>query len=1323
MIFDRYDPNAARLQPTINEVMPTSMERMGLAFEFTSRGDSHMARSRGLSDVFDTIITSINEDVGPIEFRDIGGEQVPSRITINPAMFLNEVSLLGTFGEREYRYAGQQFFDNVLAYEEANPGSISPEILNLMSFDAVEQRMAENAIALRQEFESVAALPGGSFVEFVGQFAGGMQDIADDPLQAASMFVGGAGAKTLYAFAFREALIGAGFEAARQPQLAEWYGRLGIEYSSEDFFRNVGFGAAAGAGFAVGAEAIGMGLRRAFGGGQRPPGGAVGGQPTSNPDPLNLLSTQQLREGVEAMRAAGVSFNSEASAAFTLAQRIEETQSFNFGLPPAEYARNLSLAELGVAEGKIPEDLLYNTPSVATREALQAAQPEMDNLGGVIYAFDPRDIGVDARTFQFKGGGDEFGVTDRLLYITEWDPQLAGVVTVYEYADGRLFIADGHQRVALAKRLMSQNPDLNIQLYGYRLREVDGVTPEQAMISAAVTNIAQGTGSIIDAAKIARMDPERFRSMVGRTLPPTSQLVRQAQDMMALTQDAFGAVINEVIPSNYGAIVGRILGDRPELQQAAISVLARAEPANVFQAEAIVRQVREADVDVATQQSLFGEEMVVESLYTERARVLDRAVKTLRQDRAAFANLVRNAENIESAGNVLDRSVNQRRADLDGQAIALVQTLANRKGPLSDALSDAARLARDTGSYGASTRQFVESIRRAIADGDFERLTSGEVGRVVNDTPPSGRSEVGKEPSLTGFDEPTGHGPAVEQQAGDLEREMFPEPEPTARAEAPADQAAPAPEVQRVLEPGDIEPDWRPYMKLQEGDTLIPVAQIKPVKVRPEGVRNAVPFMQQAARGEIDKRPALLVRDNGDGTYSVRDGNSTYTIADQAGWSEIPARIVSDAEYATEQARKAVDRIFKQDTLGKTKRRFVVARDLPEEEFKRLEQRLRDRQPRDETAFMEMATRNHADLNAAAREAAQELGIEIGDVQVKTLNKITEKLELKGRSGQIHTISDAARTGITAATIDQGEAFVAAIAKKFHIVDEGYILTDAGYFDRKLIVVFDDGGLGEIQIWPPGMLAAKENKVVSAHQFLPENPRDLGIGKPDAEDGWAGHDYYDAAKSKRSTPEMQQEALDRMLTLYGKVIDQLDPSFAAKLGIGMPRSAISLDPEAASSSMVRSPASTQSARPGEPVQPSSPDQTTATSELPSIATMSRSASIKNRIEYSYETTGDGDQFLIPGVEVITDIGSMQVEMQRPLRGGQAALPEGGLFDETARAQQDLFADVNLDEEIPVSAIVDPQTGEIVPQTMTMRDLKKMLDEEDSFMDRLGYCTR
>lgn len=1327
MILDRYDPIGAAIQGGINTERPGWYANFIAQRDAGLRVDSTMGRRFGLEGVWSDITSRLNEDLGSryVRFNSEVGGQFP-----DPTRYFGTSDTAGN-GDARYQYEATRIIDQVLKIEADNPGTIPPDILSLMDLQVLEDRVREEAVATAEDLARITADPRDSFSDATARFLGGFTaaaiEFSQDPLQASTIAIGSA--KKLLTFATQQALLNGSIEVMRQPQVAQWYEELGLEYTAEQFYMNVAFASAAGAGFAVGTRGITAGARQIGPAVDRLRVGRDVAMFTraldeAQPNMAQALTMQQMRSGLRAMESAGIRLSGEARAAIDLASTLDEIEASNPGLPPALHAELLDSASLGVANAKIPSELIDRSPAALPAEVLARGQPDLENLGGVIYAFDPRDILVDARTFQFKGGGDEFGVTDRLRGITKWNPRLAGTVTIYEYADGRLFVADGHQRVGLARRLMTEDPNLNIKLYGYRLREVDGVSPKEAMVQAAMTNIAQGTGTVIDAAKIARMDVERFRSMIGRDMPPTSEIVRQARDMMDLTEDAFDAVINKVIPSNYGAVVGRILKERPELQQAAIAILAKAEPANVFQAEAIVRQVREADFDVATQQSLFGEEMVVESLYTERARVLDRAVKTLSQDRAAFANLVRNAENIESAGNVLDRSVNQRRADLDGQAIALVQTLANRKGPLSDALSDAARLARDTGSYGASTRQFVESIRRAIADGDFERLTSGEVGRVVNDTPPSGRSEVGKEPSLAGFDEPTGHGPAFEQQADDLTREMFPEPEPTARAEAPADQAAPAPEAPRVLEPGDIEPDWRPYMKLQEGDTLIPVAQIKPVKVRPEGVRNAVPFMQQAARGEIDKRPALLVRDNGDGTYSVRDGNSTYTIADQAGWSEIPARIVSDAEYATEQARKAVDRIFKQDTLGKTKRRFVVAKDLPEEEFDEIVARLKDRQPRDETAFMEMATRNHADLNAAAREAAQELGIEIGDVPVKTLNKIIEKLDLKGRSGQIHTISDAARTGITFATIDQGEAFVAAIAKKFHLVDEGFTLTGAGYFDRKLIVVFDGGGLGEIQMWPPGMLAAKQNKVVSAHQFLPENPRDLGIGKPDAEDGWSGHDYYDAAKSKRSTPEMQQEALDRMLTLYGKVIDQLDPSFAAKLGIGMPRAESRAAAEAASSSMVRSPASTQSARPGEPVQPSSgPDQTTATSELPSIATMSRSSSIKNRIEYSYETTGDGDQFLIPGVEVITDIGLMQVEMQRPLRGGQAAMPEGGLFDDTARAQQDLFADVNLDEEIPVSAIVDPQTGEIVPQTMTMRDLKQMLDEEDSFIDRLGYCTR
>jgi hypothetical protein len=789
MILDRYDPIAAAIQGGISQERPDWYENFAAGQQDFMRVDSVMSRRFGLEGVWGDITSRLNEDLGDRYMRlgtDVGG-QFP-----DPTKYFGMSDSMGN-GEARYEYEAQQIIDQVRGLERDNPNTVQEDILSLMDMQAIENRMREEAMASREDLMRITeqSRDTGGFARFMGGLSAGMYEFTQDPIQVLTLFAGGS-SRPLLTFAAREAMLNASIEVMRQPQVAQWYGELGLEYTAEQFYTNVAIAGAAGASFAVGFRGAGAAA------------GATGraiapvidqirvgrdvatftrALDEAEPDMLQALTMQQLRSGIEVMETAGVRLSSEARAAIELASSLEENADLNPGLPPAEHARLLDNATIDVANGQIPEAQIYSPPEALPAEVLAKAQPEMENLGGVLYAFDPRDILVDARTFQFKGGGDEFGVTDRLQFITEWDPQLAGVVTVYEYADGRLFVADGHQRVGLARRLMTQNPDLNIQLYGYRLREVDGITPEQAMISAAITNIAQGTGSVIDAAKIARMDVDRFRGMVGRTLPPTSQLVRQAQDMMGLTQDAFGAVINDVIPSNYGAIVGRLLADRPELQQAAIGVLARAEPANAFQAEAIVRQVREADTDVATQQSLFGEEMIVESLYTERARVLDRAVKTLRQDRAAFANLVRNAENIESAGNVLDRSVNERRADLDGQAIALVQTLANRKGALSDALSDAARLARGSGSYATPTRQFVESIRRAIADGDFERIASGEVGRIVNDTPPSRRSEVGQEPSLAGFDEPTGHGRAVEQQADDLTREMFPEPEPALAVE------------------------------------------------------------------------------------------------------------------------------------------------------------------------------------------------------------------------------------------------------------------------------------------------------------------------------------------------------------------------------------------------------------------------------------------------------------------------------------------------------------------------------------------------------------
>lgn len=59
-------------------------------------------------------------------------------------------------------------------------------------------------------------------------------------------------------------------------------------------------------------------------------------------------------------------------------------------------------------------------------------------------------------------------------------------------------------------------------------------------------------------------------------------------------------------------------------------------------------------------------------------------------------------------------------------------------------------------------------------------------------------------------------------------------------------------------------------------------------------------------------------------------------------------------------------------------------------------------------------------------------------------------------------------------------------------------------------------------------------------------------------------------------------------------------------------------------------------------------------------------------ELATERTAQGEQTLMPGVEPVTDKARAEAGMNKPLTGGNAALPEGGLFDEGARAQTDLF---------------------------------------------------
>lgn len=93
-----------------------------------------------------------------------------------------------------------------------------------------------------------------------------------------------------------------------------------------------------------------------------------------------------------------------------------------------------------------------------------------------------------------------------------------------------------------------------------------------------------------------------------------------------------------------------------------------------------------------------------------------------KRDKAAFATLVKEGERLAAAGNVLAGAANVERLSADEQILEVLTRIATRKGPVSDALTDAARRykAGELGR-GKAARAFLD----AVEGGDLASLERG----------------------------------------------------------------------------------------------------------------------------------------------------------------------------------------------------------------------------------------------------------------------------------------------------------------------------------------------------------------------------------------------------------------------------------------------------------------------------------------------------------------------------------------------------------------------------------------------------------------------
>jgi len=643
----------------------------------------------------------------------------------NPA-----VSLIGFF-DAPFLYEEQK--NKIYSYIKNNKDilpeglqNLNDEEINLRSRQIYQDNLAN--LEELQEYNPGLLYGGSRLMGQIGSFVA-------NPMSSIYALAPTFAAKKILTQITGNALVGGGISLFDEPEIKDWMNELGEEYGIKEMTTNLAVNMALGGFIPILGRSVSLSL-------------------TQTKKLYNILDKKKVLTPAQKSEIEEIIENLDTVNNNPLEKPADQSEVF----AKAENETRLIKTENALNENRTPD--ISELPSSPIKDSFIKDSAEIKET----IPLSPNQINVEAKKFQFKES-DELGVTDRLQGVKKWDNYQAGLVSVYKYSDETFSIADGHQRLALAKRIMKEDPGQDIKLNAYVFDEADGWTIPQVRALAAVKNIAEGTGTVLDAVKVLRIDPSRLDN-----LPPRSQLVMQAREIIKLSEDAYGSFVNGVIPANYAAVIGRLIDDKA-LHADAVTILAKADPPNVFQAESIVRQIKNAGREEIEQISLFGDEIVSKSLYAERAKILDRTFKELKTDKKSFENLLKNAETLEQEGNVLVQDLNQKRANIDGQAIAILQAVANRKGPLSDKLNEAAKLASETGNYSTAVRGFVQDVRGSMESGDFGRISDGELGRIVDDPATRSGSEIEAESNVKDFDDPNGQG-SIEQTRA-LENNLF----------------------------------------------------------------------------------------------------------------------------------------------------------------------------------------------------------------------------------------------------------------------------------------------------------------------------------------------------------------------------------------------------------------------------------------------------------------------------------------------------------------------------------------------------------------------
>lgn len=399
----------------------------------------------------------------------------------------------------------------------------------------------------------------------------------------------------------------------------------------------------------------------------------------------------------------------------------------------------------------------------------------LDEYQSTVKTLDPNEIEFRPGEFQYKMDGDVFGVSEKLKSVDVWDQPSAGTVLVYEFADGTKAVVDGHQRLGLAKRLKAKGQD--VKIIAHVFKEVDDIPKEMMLVKGMLINLRNNTGSALDAARVLRTAGKLDWDKIKKSLPLKQKLIRNADGLSKLSDDAWGFFLNKVVDEDLAARIGLKIENKA-IHNKLLASLSSRKFSSLQEIDTVLEQIKRTPTVKSEQETLFGKEFFEETLIFEKTDLIKFVAQNSRKLKDVFKTVLANEKDLSSAGNVLNKQENLQRGIDNEKIYERISAVATQTGRLSDELNAAAAIYKQ-GNKKEARRLAEEAVRRAVREGDLDRFSAGGLQRTNEVETPS--SSISKEPPVEKVDiaedlkhkDVSKNPEVVEKQIEDLNTSLF----------------------------------------------------------------------------------------------------------------------------------------------------------------------------------------------------------------------------------------------------------------------------------------------------------------------------------------------------------------------------------------------------------------------------------------------------------------------------------------------------------------------------------------------------------------------